>query len=82
MDVAGKKGIMGTVKTFCNQKALNEQSQTENMCWRSIQLYSVCLFRIDLGVGSSPHIPQWGLASYFGGALLEFSPPPRFPHGE
>lgn len=51
MNVAGKKVITDTAETFCNQKALNEHSQTENQCWPSILFYSVCLFRVNLGVG-------------------------------
>lgn len=52
MNTAGKKVITDTtVETFCNQKALNEQSQTENPCWRSILFCSVCLFRVNLDVG-------------------------------
>lgn len=51
MKMARKRDIGDTVNAFCNQKALNEQSQTENKLWTSLLFYSVCLFGVDFEVG-------------------------------
>lgn len=73
MNMAEKKGVTDTVKTFCNQIALNEQ--TENLCWRSPLLYSMCLFREDLHVGFiSPYSKIGSCQLLWSCSIIIFSP--------
>lgn len=75
MNMAGKKDIMDTVKTFCNQKTLNEESQIEHRCWLSILLSSARLFGVDGGVGFvSPYSTMGSFQLLWSYPVRNFSP--------